>query len=68
MAIPPYNPSAEHSKKTVQHMADGDLSVRVTLQSNDELEILGTTFNRMAESLEQSQKKIEAKVMSQTQN
>lgn len=54
-------------KKTVQHMADGDLSVRVTLQSNDELEILGTTFNRMAESLEQSQKKIEAKVMSQTQ-
>ena len=33
-------------------LADGDRTVRVDIQSNDEVEILGNTFNRMVEDLQ----------------
>ena len=37
-----------------QDMADGDLSLRANIQTKDEFQLLGTSFNKMAEKLEVS--------------
>jgi signal transduction histidine kinase len=41
--------------KAVNHMTQGDLSQRVNMKGNDELALLGKTFNQMAASLEHAE-------------
>jgi two-component system OmpR family sensor kinase/two-component system sensor histidine kinase BaeS len=41
--------------RAAEKMAGGDLSVRVPVRGKDELALLGTTFNRMAVSLQQAE-------------
>ncbi len=55
------------------HMADGDLSLRVEISTGDELEVLGDSFNRMADALAQrdaevirAQKTLEGDVLKRT--
>lgn len=38
-----------------RHLGEGDLAQRVRIKGNDELAILGQTFNRMADSLQQAE-------------
>jgi HAMP domain-containing protein len=45
----------------------GDLSHRISIKTNDELEALGEQFNSMAEQLEQSYATLEQKVVERTQ-
>jgi signal transduction histidine kinase len=41
--------------KAAEDLSDGDLSRRVTIQGDDEMAVLGQTFNEMADSLENSE-------------
>lgn len=50
-----------------QRIAEGDLKQRVQIHSGDELEELGSTFNRMADQLAQSRAELEEKVEARTQ-
>jgi signal transduction histidine kinase len=46
--------------RAAEKMARGDLSQRVPVHGNDELALLGRTFNRMAESLQQAEESRQA--------
>jgi signal transduction histidine kinase len=46
--------------RAAEKMAHGDLSQRVPVQGDDELALLGSTFNRMAESLQHSEENRQA--------
>jgi signal transduction histidine kinase/CheY-like chemotaxis protein len=45
----------------------GDLKTRVAIATGDEIELLGSEFNRMAENLERSYAELEARVEARTQ-
>ncbi len=45
--------------KSTQRMASGDLSQRIEIHTGDELEELGTAFNRMAQNLDESEDKLQ---------
>lgn len=58
LVLKPINELEEKSRM----LSKGDLSTRVTLNTNDELEKLGSSFNLMAQSLMHSQDHLEDKV------
>jgi len=45
----------EDLTRAAEHMAKGDLSQRVPIHGDDELAMLGKTFNRMADSLQRAE-------------
>ncbi|MEZ6009999.1 MAG: HAMP domain-containing protein [Planctomycetota bacterium] len=51
----------EQVREAAQALADGDLGARVTLQRNDEIGDLATSFDRMAERIEEDQREIRAR-------
>ena len=53
--------------RAASRIAEGDLSQRVKVQSRDEIGVLGDTFNRMAESLDDMTRGLEDKVKQRTE-
>ncbi len=51
-----------------RRLSEGNLSTRITLKTNDELEKLGDSFNLMAESLMRNQDNLEEKVSQATRD
>lgn len=54
-------------ERSAARIAHGDLSTRVSADSEDEIQALASEFNRMAENLERSYSGLEAKVQLRTQ-
>ncbi len=46
--------------ETTQQVADGDLSARALIKTRDEVEVLGTSFNRMAQTLQKTHEELRA--------
>lgn len=53
-------------RHAAEAFSQGEWSQRVAIQGQDELALLGQTFNRMAEQLEQSYRELEERVRSRT--
>ncbi|MFH2059297.1 MAG: ATP-binding protein [Pseudomonadota bacterium] len=64
LVLKPINELEEKSRQ----VSSGDLSCRVNLKTNDELEKLGNSFNLMSESLMHNQDNLEEKVARATHN
>lgn len=64
LVLKPINELEEKSRR----LSFGDLSTRVSLHTNDELEKLGKSFNLMAQSLMQNQDTLEKKVAKATKD
>ncbi|MFA8300242.1 MAG: ATP-binding protein [Hyphomicrobiales bacterium] len=45
--------------KAARNISDGDFNVNVNINTGDEIELLGSTFNNMAENLKQQREKLE---------
>jgi len=54
-------------RKASEEIAQGDLTQKVIVKSNDEIGALGHSFNKMAKDLQASQTNIEAKINERTQ-
>lgn len=53
--------------EAVINLAEGDFTQRVSLQTGDEIEVLGKSFNKMVESVIESRRQVDEKVEQQTQ-
>ncbi|MEW6053291.1 MAG: response regulator [Nitrospirota bacterium] len=56
----------ENLAEKAKQFADGDMSVSVEIKTEDEIGILGRTFNNMVESVASTSKKLEEEVSSKT--